>query len=431
MNFDEAPTDSLIASFRQQSNIFSVLNLFVIAALFLAHVILAPYWGRLTPALLVALGLGFLFHAGVLIWVQAGLKHLTARTVTLVTTASISINTLLTFVAAASNHEDSQYFALMIVPILEAAFRFSLAGTLLVIAIADFLNFFWVWEYYVLHPSKDVNEYLEAGTVSLIYTLVGIIVWVLVNRLRRQEAHLARNLAELERTRQQLVQEEKLAAIGRLSSAIAHEIRNPVAMISSSLNMASREELDVQQRREMFDIAAKEAFRLERLTGEFLVYARPLPLATSVSPLSDTLHYVASACQAYASEKRVHLVVEIATEVNVSMDSAKIQQALLNLVKNAIEASSPDQSVTLTGTQNSGGRIRLQVQNAGAVIPDEALKNIFEPFFTTKPGGTGLGLAITRNIARAHGGDLALTRNEMGNVCFAIELPGQKALPVH
>lgn len=431
MHFDEAPTDFLIASFREQSNIFSVLNLFVIATLFLAHVILAPYWGRLTSALLVALGLGFLFHAGVLIWVQAGLKRLTARTVTLVTTASISINTLLTFVAAASNHEDSQYFALMIVPILEAAFRFSLGSTLLVIAIADFLNFFWVWEYYVLHPSKDVNEYLEAGTVSLIYTLVGIIVWVLVNRLRRQEAHLARNLAELERTRQQLVQEEKLAAIGRLSSAIAHEIRNPVAMISSSLNMASREELDVQHRREMFDIAAKEAFRLERLTGEFLVYARPLPLATSVSSLSDTLHYVASACQAYASEKRVHLVVEVATEVNVSMDSAKIQQALLNLVKNAIEASPPDQSVTLMGTENSGGRIRLQVQNAGAVIPAEALKNIFEPFFTTKPGGTGLGLAITRNIARAHGGDLALTMNEMGNVCFTMELPGPKALSVH
>ncbi|MGB8322731.1 MAG: ATP-binding protein [Candidatus Acidiferrum sp.] len=431
MNFDEAPTDSLIASFRQQSNIFSVLNLFVIATLFLAHVILAPYWGRLTPALLVALGLGFLFHAGVLIWVQAGLKHLTARTVTLITTASISINTLLTFVAAASNHEDSQYFALMIVPILEAAFRFSLVGTLLVIAIADFLNFFWVWEYYVLHPSKDANEYLEAGTVSLIYTLVGIIVWVLVNRLRRQEAHLARNLAELERTRQQLVQEEKLAAIGRLASAVAHEIRNPVAMISSSLNMASREELDVHQRREMFDIAAKEAFRLERLTGEFLVYARPQPLATSVSSLSDTLHYVASACQAYASEKRVHLVVEIATEVNVNMDSAKIQQALLNLVKNAIEASPPNQSVTLMGTQNSGGRIRLQVQNAGAVIPDETLKNIFEPFFTTKPEGTGLGLAITRNIARAHGGDLELTMNEIGDVCFTIELPGQKALPVH
>jgi signal transduction histidine kinase len=430
MNGDQARIDSATTSFRQQGSLFTVLNLFVIATLLLAHVLLSPYWGRLSPVLFVVLAVGFLFHATVLVWIQARASFFTACGVTLVTVASIAVNTILTFVAAATNHEDSQYFALMIVPLLEAAFRFSLAGTLLVVAISDFLNFFWVWEFYRMHPSRSVNEYFEAGTISLIYTLVGIIVWRLVNRLRLQEVHLARNLTELERTRQRLLEEEKLAAIGRLSSAIAHEIRNPVAMISSSLNMAAGNDLQVRQRQEMFTIAAREASRLEKLTRDFLVYARPQPLTRTVSSVADTLHYVASTCKAYASEKSVSLSVAVAPDLLVSMDSAKIQQALLNLVKNSIEASPPQHTITLHGAESGGGTIRLEIQNTGAAISEGTLRHIFEPFFTTKPGGTGLGLAIARNISRAHGGDLLLTHNEPGHVCFTIELPGRDAVSV-
>ena len=423
MNPDQARLESTITSFRQQASIFSVLNLFVIATLLLAHVLLAPYWGRFTPTLFVALGVGFLFHASVLIWIQALPSTISTKMIFCVTIASIFVNCLLTLAAAVINHEDSQYFALMIVPVLEAAFRFSLAGTILTVGIANFLNFFWVWEYYQFHPSKEFNEYLEAGTVCLIYTVVGIIVWMLVRHLQQNEARLARNLEELDRTRQRLVEEEKLAAVGRLSSAIAHEIRNPVAMISSSLNMAARNGLSDPDRQEMFDIAAKEAARLERLTGEFLAYARPQPLAKTVSSASDTLLYVASACKAYASEKGVTVAVEAAPDLHVDMDAAKVQQALLNLVKNAIEASEPQQSVTLQGLLSEDRMVWFEAHNPGPAISEEALKQIFEPFFTTKQGGAGLGLAIARNIARAHGGDLFLRVNEPGHVCFTLELP--------
>lgn len=105
------------------------------------------------------------------------------------------------------------------------------------------------------------------------------------------------------------------------------------------------------------------------------------------------------------------------------MDAGKVQQALLDLLKNAIEASQPEQSITLRGLLTNKGTIWLEVHNEGPPIPTEALKQIFEPFFTTKRQGTGLGLAIARNIARAHGGDLFLRVNEPGRVCFTLELP--------
>jgi signal transduction histidine kinase len=417
------PPDTAITSFRQQASIFSILNLFVIAGLLFVHVLLTPYWGRLSPLLFVALGLGFLFHSAVFIWIQAQPSTITTNKVLYVTLSSITVNSVLTLIAAATNHADSQYFALMIIPILEAAFRLSFIATILVVAVADALSFYWVWEYYQIHRSQIFNEYIETGTVSLIYTLVGIIVWLLVNRLKQKEVNLARNLEELRQTRKQLLEEEKLAAVGRLSSAIAHEIRNPVAMISSSLAMANENGATEAGRKEMFDIAAKEAKRLERLTGDFLEYAKPQLLEKINSPASDTLFYVAGACKAYASEAGIEVKVEVQPDLAVSMDAGKVQQALLDLLKNAIEASQPEQSITLRGLLTNKGTIWLEVHNEGPPIPTEALKQIFEPFFTTKRQGTGLGLAIARNIARAHGGDLFLRVNELGRVCFTLELP--------
>ena len=425
----DEPFDTAITSFRQQASIFSIVNLFVIAGLLLLQVLLTPYWGRLSLVLFVALGFGFLFHTAVFIWIQARPNTITAKMILYLTVASIAVNSKLTLIAAATNHEDSQYFALMIIPILEAAFRFSFLATMVVVAIADALSFFWVWEYYRVHPSQQFNEYIEAGTISVIYTLVGIIVWLLVNRLKQKEIHMARNLEELRQTRKQLLEEEKLAAVGRLSSAIAHEIRNPVAMISSSLEMANERGATETERKEMFDIAAKEAKRLEKLTGDFLEYAKPQVLEKTNSSASDTLLYVASACKAYALETGVVVEVEVQPDLTISMDAGRVQQALLNLLKNAIEASQAEQSITLRGILTDKGSIWLEVHNVGPPIPKEALKQIFEPFFTTKRHGTGLGLAIARNIARAHGGDLFLRVNEPGRVCFTLELPAGVTAP--
>lgn len=410
-------------SFRQPVAVFSFLNLFVIAVLPLLHVLFASYLGSLSSVLFVALGFGFLFHATVFVWAQARSATITSKAALYLTIASIAVNSALTFVAATTSNQDSQYFALMIIPILQAAFRLSFLWTMLVVAVGDCLNFYWVWITYRVHPSPQLDEYIEAGTVSLIYILVGAIVWLLVNRLREKEDHLSRKVQELERTRRLLSDEEKLAAVGRLSSAIAHEIRNPVAMISSSLTMAYEHGIAEDSRTEMFDIAAKEAKRLEKLTGDFLDYARPQLLEKTDGRALDSLLYVASACKGFAAEKGVTVDVELGPDLTINMDAGKVGQALLNLVKNAIEASPPEESVMLRARPAETGTMRLEVQNSGPPIPKHALEQIFEPFFTTKRGGTGLGLAIARNIARAHGGDLFLRANEFGRVCFTLELP--------
>ena len=173
----------------------------------------------------------------------------------------------------------------------------------------------------------------------------------------------------------------------------------------------------------MFEIAAKESRRLERLTTDFLAYARPRNPEKALSSLDDTLGYVADTCRPRGNERGVSINTHHSGGVVAEIDANYVQQALMNLVMNAIEAASPQGGVDLRAGANSDGSVWIEVENAGPSIPPASVARLFEPFFTTRPLGTGLGLPIARNIARAHGGDLILSGNEPGRVCFTLILP--------
>jgi signal transduction histidine kinase len=339
----------------------------------------------------------------------------------LVSWTSIIVNLVLAFVLShMTDNQDSPYFVLLLVPILEAAFRFHLITVLGIVMASDFLVFLWCWDYFRHHPPTEIGEYFEAGITSLMFLVVGVLVWQLVNNLKWKEANLAKNLLELKQTRERLSQEEKLASVGRLSAAIAHEIRNPVAMISSSLATAGH--LSGAEREEMLEIAAEESSRLVGLTTEFLAYARPRLPQLEMNSISDTVNYIADACRAHASQREIQLKVDVVASLMASIDAAQVQQALINLVMNAIDSAASGSAVLLRA-YGQNGRTVLEVENGGPEIPEATCSRIFEPFITTKPRGSGLGLAIARNIAHAHGGNLVLSVNRPDKVCFSLEIP--------
>jgi len=419
-----------LGSFKRQQSTLAILNLVALATLLLIHTFFANHFGMPTPTLLIMLATAFLLRAVELIWVQARTSPLSHYGLQILTSGSVVLNLALAFTAALlTNRPDAQYFVLLAMPIIEAAFTFSLFGTLGITIVAGMLNFLWIVLYVWRHGQIQPNEYFDAATISLIYGFVGVLVWMLVNDLRANQVELAQNMSELEQTRERLLMEEKLAAVGRLSSAIAHEIRNPVAMISSSLATATRGAVDPEQREMMFDIAAKEATRLEQLTNDFLAYARPRPPTKFVNDVADLLAYVADLSRAHADSRSVSLTVNAPDELLCDCDPAGLQQLLLNLVMNAIDASPPAATVTLTGKEVAG-RVLIEVENRGDGIAPDQLGRIFEPFFTTKPRGTGLGLAIARTIARSQGGDLTLTENGPERVRFSVSLPATTEVSV-
>jgi len=414
-------------SFKQQETTFVILNLFILATLLLVHTLLASYWAYPSATLIAILVVALFALGAELFWLEARGTHLSLNGMTLMTWASICFNILLAILMGeVTNREDTEYFVILVVPILVAAFRLTLPSALAVIAVVDCINFYWVWDYAQLLHRTPVSEYFEAGTVSLIYAVVGVLVWLLVNQLHQKEARLSASLVDLESAREQLVQEERLAAVGRLASGIAHEIRNPVSAIVSALATARGNALGASEREEMFDIAAMESRRLERMTTDFLTYARPRSPQKALSSLDDTLGYVAESCRPRASERGVSIHVHSSGGLTAEIDAGYVQQALVDLVMNAVEASSPNGTVDLRAGANTDGSTRIEIENAGSCIPPDSVARIFEPFFTTKAQGTGLGLAIARNIARAHGGDLVLSANEAGRVCFTLTLPPEQ-----
>ena len=420
-----------LQSFRIQQSALSMLNLIALCTLLLIHVFFANHFGIPSSTLVLLLGGAFLLRAVELVWVNSRSAPLTGSGLQILTWASIALNLGLAFVAAMlTNRPDSQYFVLLVMPVIETAFNFGLFTTSVVIITAGALNFLWIVDY-AMHQRGPIppGEYFEAGTISLIYAAVGILVWALVSDLRRSHAALMKNISQLEQTKERLVVEEKLAAVGRLASAIAHEIRNPVAMISSSLATAARSDLDSEQRQTMYEIATEEATRLERLTNDFLAYARPRPAVKSINNATDSLMYVSGLARAHAETKQVRLLVEAAEEVLCESDPSGLQQILLNLVQNAIDGCPSGQVVTLRASQ-VGDSVAIEIQNPSPGISPEVSTRIFEPFFTTKAEGTGLGLAIARNVARSQGGDVTLAVNGPDLVTFCVTMPAARAVAV-
>lgn len=409
-------------AFKRQQIAFCILTLFVIAFLLLLHALFAPLLGEPSRAVILLLAFSFLVKIWETLWLQGKRDGISASAAHIETAISgVGIFFLAGILAFLTNRDDTPYFVLLAIPILQCAYHCKLATTIATVAAAIAMMFFWDVHYFRIHPPRP-TEYLETGMIAVIFCLTGPLVWFLVNQLNQRETILYQKMMELETAREKLVSEEKLAAIGRFASGIAHEIRNPVAMIASSLATAAYPAADARERDEMFSIAAREARRLENLTTDFLTYARPSPPQRSMTSLGDIVQHIADVTRIRAAGKSVDVSFTSGGEIYAEVDTAQMEGALLNLSLNALEATPAGGRVELR-TRNHDAMACIDVENSGPPIPEPHLPRVFEPFFTTKAGGTGLGLAIARGIAVAHQGELWVSSNTDGAVIFTLSVP--------
>lgn len=295
-----------LEAYRQRGMAFAVMNLVVLAAVFAFHL---AYVELLGPPRMVLLGILFALFAVqlvILFWHQMMDRMPDPRTDRSITLASIAVTIAGAFFASLFGEgEDHHYHVVMLPAIVLAAFRFRRVFAFSIAAASSVLMYYDVWKWATDHPPGEATEFFEVGTLGLLFLVVSMVVSMLADDLSRRSAELGDTIAELERTRDSLVAQEKLAAIGRLSSAIAHEIRNPVAMIHSSLAAAARGGLDEETRAQMFRVATEESARLERLTSDFLSYAhtrKPQPVRGGAA---ETLAVVAELVSASAAEAGV------------------------------------------------------------------------------------------------------------------------------
>ena len=348
--------------------------------------------------------------------------------------AAVGLQLLLTYLLIEFTHGiDSPYHPLFLIPLISAATIFELSGVILVSVLAclaygsSFLLFlYWTKQL----PAIDD---LRLGALRMsIYAIVAFLVYqqakakrdemqrtqLAAERLAESNRHLRHAQASLRRS-------ERLAALGQLTAGLAHELRNPLGTIKASAEMLTKESTlsrpDLTS--EMAGYIVSEADRVNGLISNFLDFARPLQIHPALTELRPVIEDVIRQQGELARTRNVAVDTHLAKNLRAfDFDADLMKIALSNVLQNAIQASSAEQTVAISAEAEEDS-ILLTVSDQGKGIAPQHLENIFNPFFTTKPQGVGLGLAIVSKIVDEHQGRIAVISEPGRGTTFKITLP--------
>jgi len=225
------------------------------------------------------------------------------------------------------------------------------------------------------------------------------------------------DLTELRRLEQHARRAERLATVGQLAAGVAHEIRNPLASISGSIELLRQSPQASEDDRTLMTIVHREVQRLNVLIGDLLDYANPRPKQLVDFDLATLIDEIVQVARADAAFTNVELTAELERPVMLHADPAKLRQVLWNLVRNAGEAGA--KHVRVEGKQGA----TITIADDGWGMAKDVLARMFDPFFTTKPKGTGLGLAICYAIIAEHGGRIDVDTEVGKGTKLVVTLP--------
>jgi two-component system sensor histidine kinase HydH len=252
---------------------------------------------------------------------------------------------------------------------------------------------------------EDFEKVLE----GVLYFTIAFILGFLVERERKK--HRA------------LLQAERLAAVGRAISEVAHEMKTPLIAIGGFTNQVCQRLEKGDPDRKKLNIAVQETARLEALVKNMLEFGRPLEIQAEKTSLNELVLASVEVAQGMAKKSGVELKADLDPSLcPIALDRSRVKQLLLNLMANGVQASPPGEQV-LVRTYAMNASAVLDVTDHGCGIPEEHRKSIFHPFVSNKEGGTGLGLAISKKIVEAHGGEISFRSNGEKGVTFTVRFP--------
>jgi signal transduction histidine kinase len=228
---------------------------------------------------------------------------------------------------------------------------------------------------------------------------------------------------QIEESQNALLQAEKMAAAGRLTASIAHEVNNPLQALQNCIHLAGRQDLTEEQRAEYFELAKTELDRLKSTVQQMLGFYRPGADSSEEVRVKELLDHVLGLLAQQLEKHAVEVAIDIPSRLPAVVGvSSQIQQVFLNLILNAIDAMQEGGKLVIRGRELKDG-VELLFSDTGPGIEDEHRVHIFEPFFSTKAGGTGLGLTVSYNILTTHGGLLELEPGSESGATFRMYIP--------
>lgn len=266
-------------------------------------------------------------------------------------------------------------------------------------------------------------------SVYLFVVVIIVITLLLMFFLYHNQMRYIAGIVEMTR---RLEKAERLSSLGQLAAGVAHEIRNPLNAISMASQRLKREfapseEEKAEEFNAITTVIRDEIRRLNGIIEEFLTFSKSRRLELRENAVQDVLQRIVNLISAEAKDKGVGIRTDWPdAPVVIPMDRDKLQQALLNLVKNALESIHGDGSVTIALQKKEKGMVKIVVADTGCGLTPEEIEKIFNPEYTTKEKGFGLGLSLAHEIIRGHGGEIQVQSQKGEGTLFGILLPEKK-----
>jgi signal transduction histidine kinase len=281
----------------------------------------------------------------------------------------------------------------------------------------------------VVPPDQPVDAYVTRWTDMgypifvnfLALCVVTLLASYLAERLRTTGGHL-------EEATQRAEQAERMAALGRLAAGLAHEIRNPLGSIAGSIELLRTGGTLSEDDRKLCEIVERETARLNDLVGDMLDLSRPRAPALTTVDLAATARELTTLAATSGRGSDVLVRYEGPTAAPIEADAGQMRQVVWNLVRNAIQASSPEEEVLVRIDSTEEGLL-LEVRDHGAGITAEARKLLFDAFFTTRSHGMGIGLAVVKRILDDHRFAIEVESGDRVGTVFRVRIPKESVLP--
>ncbi len=236
---------------------------------------------------------------------------------------------------------------------------------------------------------------------------------------------LGRDMTSEREMRVRLAETERLAAVGELVAGVAHEVNNPLCTISAFGQLLQRDDALGPEQRESVDVICSETQRASQVLRDLLTFARRSEGENATIQINDIVERTMRLRLYEMDSLGITAKYDLAADLPLTRgDPRQIQQVLLNLVVNAIQAMEPQGGGALSlRSFEEGGYVVLEVSDTGPGIPEKVRAHVFEPFYTTKSSGTGLGLSVSYGIVASHGGEISIAKSDADGTTFRIALP--------
>lgn len=303
-------------------------------------------------------------------------------------------------------------FCLLLLPVTNMFHRYRIKGKVIVISLFYMLIPITRGIFLQLKGDHRQTFFELSSSLIVLATLIAIV-------------YLIENMNEQIEMKQELIRTEKMNVVSQLAASVAHEIRNPMTSVRGFMQLMQKENLTKEQHL-YISISIEELDRAQEIINQYLALAKPQTDQYEIIDLTSVIQQSIDVMHSYAILNSIHITQQVESSLEIEGLKLEIQQVLINIIKNAIEAIKSEGEIRISAAKNSNGFVSIQIKDNGVGMTEDQMKKLGSPYYSTKEKGTGLGLTVCHQIVKQMGGQIMIKSELKKGTCFTINLPSIK-----